>query len=44
MNANVMVGDQEKYLRSKMNDYISKPVKKDNFVKVLENYFAYTES
>ncbi len=36
MTANVMVGDKEKCIESGMNDYISKPIKRETIFKILE--------
>ncbi len=38
MTANAMPGDKERCLESGMNDYISKPVKKDRLAEVLKKY------
>jgi PAS domain S-box-containing protein len=38
MTANVMIGDKEKCLQSGMDDYIAKPVRKNDFIRILEKY------
>ena len=45
MTARVMEGDRESCLKAGMNDYISKPINVDEFLKVLKKYvFSYVTS
>ncbi len=39
MTANTMEGDREKYLQIGMNDYVSKPFKGDELIKIFNKYF-----
>ena len=34
-----LIGDREKVIEAGCNDYISKPIKKDELIKMIENYF-----
>ena len=38
MTAQSMIGDREKCLEAGMNDYISKPIEKRNFLEVLRKW------
>ena len=38
MTANAMVGDREKTLEVGMNDYVSKPIDKEIFFRVLQRF------
>ncbi len=40
LTAYAMLGDREKFLEAGMNDYLAKPVKMEDFVKVLERIYA----
>ncbi len=40
MTANALQGDRDNCLESGMNDYISKPIKIEDFVRVFQTYFA----
>ena len=40
MTAYAMKGDKEKFLAAGMNDYISKPIDKEAFLKVIERVMA----
>ncbi|RKX19211.1 MAG: hypothetical protein DRP51_07795, partial [Candidatus Zixiibacteriota bacterium] len=42
LTANVMKGDREKYIEAGMDDYIAKPVNKDDFEKMLKKYCQHT--
>ncbi|WP_024790011.1 response regulator [Lebetimonas sp. JH292] len=37
VTANVLKGDRERFLGAGMDDYISKPIKKEELLRVLEN-------
>lgn len=41
MTANAMVGDRERCIEAGMDDYIAKPVRKQDFVRMLEKYLQY---
>ncbi|NTU92673.1 MAG: response regulator [Chlorobiaceae bacterium] len=41
MTANAMVGDRERCIESGMDDYIAKPVRKQDFLRMLEKYLQY---
>ena len=38
MTANAMVGDREKCIAAGMNDYITKPIKREMVFKILEKW------
>ena len=38
LTANALVGDRENYIAQGMNDYLSKPIKKSEFLAVLDQY------
>jgi PAS domain S-box-containing protein len=41
MTANAMVGDRERCIEAGMDDYIAKPVRKQDFLRMLEKYLRY---
>jgi PAS domain S-box-containing protein len=41
MTANAMVGDRERCIASGMDDYIAKPVRKQDFLRMLEKYLQH---
>lgn len=41
MTANAMVGDRERCIDAGMDDYIAKPVRKQDFLRMLEKYLRY---
>jgi PAS domain S-box-containing protein len=40
MTANAMIGDREKCIDAGMDDYIAKPVRKSDFIRILEKYLS----
>jgi len=40
MTANAMKGDREKYIDAGMDDYISKPIKKDILLRLLSEWLS----
>jgi CheY-like chemotaxis protein len=43
MTAQSMMWDREKCLKAGMNDYISKPIKRANFLEVLKKYLMQSD-
>jgi two-component system, sensor histidine kinase and response regulator len=41
MTANAMIGDRERCINSGMDDYIAKPVRKQDFLRMLEKYLQH---
>ena len=44
MTANAMIGDREKCLKTGMDDYISKPLKPDHLISILQGWFILDEA
>lgn len=44
MTANAMVGDRERCIEAGMDDYISKPVRKQDFLRMLEKFLQYRQA
>jgi len=42
--AYALVGDREKAIAAECNDYISKPIKKDELLALIQKYFNYAAS